>query len=157
MGRPHTEIFFCTIKELIVALTSIQQAFLTRVANQLENPTPIILTPEQIAAHEAWKALSAAEQTIERFKSAKLSLLMNSIHTIGENWKNIWENDDATPAEMLAAMGTDAVAIFTSSAQFTQVIYDIGQSMNPVISLDSKYLSAKFPYVAHADGTITLA
>ena len=138
-------------------MTPAQEAFLERVKKQLENPTTIVLTPEQIKAREDWLALPIADRSIQRFNQARLSLLQSSIHTIQENWSNIWENPDVTPAEMLAAMGTNAVQIFQTSADYTLVIYNIGQSLSPPITLDPKYLSAKYPYVAHADDTITLS
>ena len=139
-----------------MALTPTQQAFLNRARQALENPPVLILTPEQIAAKEAYDALTDAEKTILAFHKARLSLLKQSIATVASNWLNIWENSEISPADMLAAMGTEAVSIFQSSAAFTQAIYDIGQLMTPPVELDPKYLSAALPYEAHADGTITL-
>ena len=137
-------------------MTPAQEAFLDRVKERLENPPVLVLTPEQIAQREAWLALPPADRSIQRFNTARPSLLRSSIHTIQENWSNIWENPDATPAEMLLAMGTNATQIFQTSADYTLVIYNIGQSMTPVVNLDPKYLSAKYPYTAHEDGSITL-
>jgi cell division septum initiation protein DivIVA len=137
-------------------MTPRQQAFLDRVKDRLENPPVLVLTPEQIAEKEAWDALSRADKTITQFKRARLSLLRQSIQTIKSNWENIWENTSATPTEMMAAMGKEAVSIFQSSAEYTQTIYNIGQTMEPIITIDAKYLSAKFPYTANEDGSITL-
>ena len=78
-------------------------------------------------------------------------LLYSTINSIKGQWDSVWANPLYTPAEKLAAMGTDAVAIFQTSALFTAAIYAIDSSL-----IDTKYLSAGLPYTAHEDGTITL-
>jgi hypothetical protein len=102
--------------------------------------------------------------TAEQLKAARLAALIIRINSDGAKqlqslinfvktgWDNVWENSQFTPAEVLAAMGTNAVEIFRTSALVTAAIYGVDPSL-----LDIKYLSAKQAYTANADGTITLA
>jgi len=102
--------------------------------------------------------------TPEQIKSAKLeleqvrliqdgqALLQQSLDVVTKQWEGVWNNPVFTPAEKLSAMGTNACAIFDTSAIFTAAIYSIDSSL-----LDAKYLSAGLPYTRHDDGTITLA
>ena len=108
--------------------------------------------------------INSAPATPEQIKAAKLELeqtqlirdgsqlLQQSISTVQRQWDSVWNNPVFTPAEKLAQMGINAVAIFDTAAIFTAAIYSIDSSL-----LDPKYLSAALPYVRHEDGTITLA
>lgn len=108
--------------------------------------------------------LPPATPTAEQLKSAKLSAvvirlnangqkqLQNLVSFIQNGWTSVWENSQFTPAEVLAAMGTGAVETFRTSTLVTSAIYQVDPSL-----LDVKYLSAKLPYIAHEDGTITLS
>ncbi len=108
----------------------------------IQNTTPP--TEEQL------KAFRLQREQAELIRAGQ-QLLQNSIQTVTSQWESVWENAVYTPAEKLAEMGADAVAIFQTSAIFTAAIYSIDPSL-----LDVKYLSAALPYTAHEDGTITL-
>lgn len=108
----------------------------------IQNTTPP--TQEQL------KAFRLQREQVELIRAGQ-QLLQNSIQTVRGQWEGVWENASFTPAEKLAEMGTDAVAIFQTAAIFTAAIYAIDPSL-----LDEKYLSAGLPYTAHEDGTITL-
>lgn len=104
----------------------------------------VVASPEQIKADRL-------NNLIRELKRDGRRLLDQSIRTVVQNWNNVWENENLTPAEVLVSMGTDAVEIFRISALFTACIYEIDPTF-----LDAKYLSAGLPYTAHEDGTITL-
>jgi hypothetical protein len=107
--------------------------------------------------------MNTTTPTADQIKAAKLEfeqgqliregqkLLLLSLSTVKKQWDSVWENESFTPAEKIAAMRTDAVDIFQTSAIFTAAIYSIDPTL-----LDIKYLSAKFHYTAHEDGSITL-
>ena len=103
--------------------------------------------------HPTEDQLRAARLDIEHANliASGRSLLQQSIETVQNQWEGVWNNPVYTPAERLARMGTDAVAIFQTSAIFTAAIYSIDPTL-----LNVKYLSAALPYATHEDGTITL-
>jgi hypothetical protein len=61
----------------------------------------------------------------------------------------IWNNPDATPAVMLAAMGTEAVGGFAAHYHTVLALRAAGKDT-------SAYDTPPLSYTAHADGTITL-
>jgi hypothetical protein len=64
-------------------------------------------------------------------------------------FEGIWNNPDATPAEMLAGMGTRAVGGFTAHYYTVLALRAAGKDT-------SAYDTPPLPYTAHEDGTITL-
>jgi hypothetical protein len=62
----------------------------------------------------------------------------------------VWNNPRQTPAQMIAAQGTAAVANFQDHARAVAYLMQSG------IDVPAKYQAAPLPYTAHADGTITL-
>lgn len=110
-----------------------------------ENPTP-----EQIKAAQL-------QAIVIRINAGGAQLLRQVIQFITANWDHVWQNPSHTPAEIIAAMGPNAVEIFRTSAILTAAVYEIGASApTPTVLLDPKYLSAKLPWTGHEDGTITL-
>ena len=62
----------------------------------------------------------------------------------------VWENSARTPAQMIAAQGTEAVANFQDHARSVTYLMQSG------VTVPAKYQAAPLPYTAHSDGTITL-
>lgn len=88
---------------------------------------------------------------IERLHMERAQRLKDLAGFVQRGWDLIWENPHYTDVEVLAALGTEAAEVFRLAAMFTADIY----AADPTL-LDVKYLSAKKPYTAHDDGTVTI-
>lgn len=74
-------------------------------------------------------------------------------------WSMLWENERATPAQILAALGTNARKVFQAAALARSDLEAIAALANttPAALLgDSKYLSPKFAVTFFPDGTAVL-
>jgi hypothetical protein len=95
------------------------------------------------------QALTPVFQTIARMQR----LAKRGVDTLEETTKAtfdcIWHNPDATPAEMLAGMGTKAVENFTRHHAAVLALRAAGKDT-------SAYDTPPLAYTAHDDGTITL-
>lgn len=81
------------------------------------------------------------------------------LDTFKNLWSLLWENDTATPAEILAAWGTNARLMFQAAAAERTWITTIAiaTATTPEALLGSdKYLAPAQPVTIHPDGTVTL-
>lgn len=81
------------------------------------------------------------------------------VKTFKSLWEQLWENDTATPAEILAALGTDARLVFVAAGSeanwFITVATAQGTTAEALLG-DDKYLTVAAPVTFRTDGTITL-
>jgi len=74
-------------------------------------------------------------------------------------WSMLWENDRATPADILAALGTKAKSLFVAAGlarqDMTSIATVLGTTPEAMLG-DAKYLTPKVPVTIHDDGTVTL-
>ncbi len=76
-----------------------------------------------------------------------------------QSWRSVWENTLATPDEILAALGTNAVKVLTASTidaeWFVSLAAAMGISVNTII--DPKFLAIKagWTLTPNNDGTVT--
>jgi hypothetical protein len=110
-------------------------------------PTPE--TPEPIA-HIVANAIiegcnAAVKDRVERMKNL---------------WETLWENDRATPAEILMALGTNAATIFQAAALARtdlEAIANLANTTSEALLGDAKYLTTAFPVTIENNGTAILS
>jgi hypothetical protein len=81
------------------------------------------------------------------------------LDTFKNLWSLLWENDTATPADILAAWGINAKLMFQTAGAERAWITTIATALNttPEALLgDAKYLTPALPVTLHPDGTVTL-
>ena len=108
-------------------------------------PTP----PEKTQAERVAEAIIAESN---RHFPQRLDLFKNL-------WSMLWENDTATPAEILTAWGTNAKLMFQAAAAERTWIVTLATALSttPEALLgDAKYLTPAQPVTFHPDGTVTL-
>lgn len=77
-----------------------------------------------------------------------------------QGWKNVWENPRATPQEIMAALGQNAVKVLTASTVdagwFTALASATGKPVSDFIN--PKYLAVKEGWVItpNVDGSVTV-
>ena len=110
---------------------------------------PSIPPPEKTQAERIAEAIIAESnrhfpQRLETFKNL---------------WSLLWENDTATPAEILEAWGTNAKLMFQAAgaerAWVTTIATALGTTAEALLGSD-KYLNPALPVTFHANGTVTL-
>lgn len=99
--------------------------------------------------------IPGARLTIEeRLLKNQESLINRALNLLLEattkSFDAVWENSERTPAQMIAAQGTAAVANFQDHARAVAYLMQSG------IDVPAKYQAAPQPYTAHENGTITL-
>lgn len=104
------------------------------IMNLIANP--VTIPPAQ-------SALAVAEQAS---KHALETLRAVCVQT----FCSVWHNPNVTPAEMLAAMGTNAAAAFDQHARTVQYLLASG------VTLDAADCTPPLAYTIHEDGSITL-
>lgn len=109
---------------------------------------PFLPPPAPVSQQTVEQKMAAVQQQLV---TDGRRLLTQMVNTVQRNWTAVWENADFTPPQFLAQLGPTAVDVFRSSAALTAALYAIAPQL-----LDAKYLSAKYPYTAHPDGTITI-
>jgi hypothetical protein len=81
------------------------------------------------------------------------------LDTFKNLWEQLWENDTATPADILAAWGTNAKLMFQAAgaerAWVTTIATALGTTAEALLE-DAKYLTPKQPVTFHPNGTVTL-
>jgi hypothetical protein len=81
------------------------------------------------------------------------------LDTFKNLWSLLWENDTATPADILAAWGTNAKLMFqVASAERTWII-TLATALNTTAEAllgGDKYLNPALPVTFHPNGTVTL-
>ena len=81
------------------------------------------------------------------------------LDTFKNLWEMLWENDTATPADILAAWGTNAKLMFQVASAERTWITTLAPALNttPEALLGSdKYLTPAQPVTFHPNGTVTL-
>jgi hypothetical protein len=85
--------------------------------------------------------------------------LHDRVSRIKNLWETLWENERATPAQILAALGTNARRVFQAAALARADLEAIAALANttPTALLgDAKYLTPKFPVTFLPDGSAVL-
>lgn len=81
------------------------------------------------------------------------------LDTFKNLWEQLWENDTAPPADILAAWGTNARLMFIAAAAertwITTIAAATGTTAEALLGSD-KYLTPAQPVTVHPDGTVTL-
>lgn len=81
------------------------------------------------------------------------------LDTFKNLWSMLWENDTATPADILAAWGTNAARMFIAAGAERTWIITIATALGTTAADllgDDKYLEPAQPVTLHPDGTVTL-
>jgi hypothetical protein len=110
---------------------------------------PSIPPPEKTQAERIAEAIIAESN---RHFPQRLDLFKNL-------WSMLWENDTATPAEILTAWGANAKLMFQAAAAERTWIVTLATALSttPEALLgDAKYLTPAQPVTFHPDGTVTL-
>lgn len=94
--------------------------------------------------------LTIEERLLKNQESPINRALDSLLEATKKSFDAVWENTARTPAQMIAAQGTAAVANFQDHARTVAYLMQSG------VTVPAKYQSAPLPYTAHADGTITL-
>lgn len=85
--------------------------------------------------------------------------LKDRVDRLKNLWETLWENERATPAEILAALDTRAVKLFQAAGQARDdliALATIAGTTAEALLGDPKYLTPKQPVIFHQDGTVTL-
>jgi hypothetical protein len=69
--------------------------------------------------------------------------------THNTNMQLVWDNQEATPAEILNSLGKDAGDIFRLSSELTKFILSVDPTFQPKLPLQD--------YILHADGRVEIA
>jgi hypothetical protein len=101
-------------------------------------PDPV-KTQEEIAKEQAIEINQLAERLMDQ--SVRLTAVM---------FDKFWNNPAVTPAEMSAAYGTNAYALFVKLATFQAMLQAIDPSYVAVV------VPEKWEYVINQDGTVTI-
>jgi hypothetical protein len=96
-------------------------------------------------------AQQAAQQIRQQAKST--FMLMNQAGVKG--WNLLWKNTQATPADILAALGTDTQAIFTL-ANLNIATLNTAGSIGGVAALTIPGIPAGYTVTINADGSATV-
>lgn len=123
---------------LFLACTVLAQAQLISVAAPTETPAAL-----------------AAEAIVDGCNAA----LNDRVQRVKNLWETLWENDRATPAQILAALGTNARRVFQAAALARSDLEAVAALANttPTALLgDAKYLTPKFPVTFFPDGRAVL-
>ncbi len=104
-------------------------------------PAPVSETP----------AKRIARQILQR--TADCAAYMMSSHQEPYTW--LWLSDEATPAEILAELGTQAREVFERGADIVGFL--TGQHTGrPIAQMDESEYLPKQPVTVHDDGTVTI-
>ena len=73
-------------------------------------------------------------------------------------WSDFWQNNDATPEEILAAMGTNAHLLLGSASESVRHINEVASLAGKTAAdfLEPEEINGLRPMVANPDGTVTL-
>ncbi len=104
-------------------------------------PATIDPTPAQRAANELRKILHGTAQ--------------NLLQAHQNAYQLIWGNSQATPAEVLAALDTDAVEVFTRGSDLVDFLRGV-HTQRPIAELSADEFAVPVPIHTHTDGRITL-
>jgi hypothetical protein len=73
-------------------------------------------------------------------------------------WSDFWQNNDATPEEILAAMGANAHLLHGSATESVRHINEVAKLAGKTASdfLEPEEINGLRPMVVNTDGTVTL-
>lgn len=73
-------------------------------------------------------------------------------------WSDFWQNSDATPEEIIAAMGTNAHLMLGSAIESVRHIDEVAKLAGKTAAdfLEPEEINGLRPMVANPDGTVTL-
>ncbi len=83
-------------------------------------------------------------------KVAGNQLFQMMLRTYVSSYNQVWNNPLATPPQIVAAMGTDAVKLFTLSAVLAQLLTTAGATGIPLT------MPTGWSFVPNDDGSVTL-
>jgi hypothetical protein len=121
-----------------LACTALCSAQLITVSEPVEPPA-------QIVADAIFEGCNAA--------------LQDRVARIKNLWETLWENERATPAQILVALGTNAHLVFQAAALARTDLEAVAElaGITPMALLgDAKYLTPKFPVTFFPDGSAVL-
>lgn len=85
--------------------------------------------------------------------------LTDRVSRIKNLWETLWENERATPAEVLAALDVNARKIFQAAALARadlEAVATLAGTTPTALLGDAKYLTPKLPVTFHDDGRVTI-
>lgn len=106
--------------------------------------------------------VSPAQRSATQIKRQAARLAEQIVTQWERGFDQLWNNPQATPAEVLAELGTDAEAIFSLSAQTVTFMVGMLQSddsdwaAETLARIQAK-LADKPETTTHADGSVTIA
>lgn len=123
---------------LTLACTSLAQAQLITVTDTIDPPATL-----------------AAQAIIDGCNAA----LLDRVARVKNLWETLWENERATPSQILTALGTHARRVFQAAAlarsDLEAVAALAGKTPTELLG-DAKYLTPKFPVTFFPDGRAVL-
>ena len=108
--------------------------------------TPVIIPPPAPAPE-----LVAANKVIQQGNQLYTTLVSQYM----QSYNLVWDNSQATPDKIVAAMGTNANAIFIASAGLAAYLVSLGASVP--LTMPKKADGTAWNYVANSDGSVTLS
>lgn len=109
----------------------------------------VIITPPAVQAEAPAKR--AAREILQRMSSAAADLLASH----QEMYRRLWYSTDATPAEILAEIGTRGGEVFLRGGDVVGFLLGAGTG-RPVASMETNEYTPPVAYTIHSDGTVTL-
>jgi hypothetical protein len=85
--------------------------------------------------------------------------LADRVNRMRNLWELLWQDPRATPAEILAELGTRATLLFQAASKARadlEAIAPLAGTDAATLLGDAKYLSPAAPVTFHADGKVTL-
>lgn len=109
----------------------------------------VIITPPDTPVEEP--AARAAREILQRMASAAADLLGSH----QEMYRRLWHSTDATPAEILAEIGTRGEEVFLRGGDVVGFLLGVGTG-RPVATMSPAEYTPPGAYTIHSDGTVTL-
>jgi len=106
---------------------------------------PFTLVPPAAPA----PTLPSATRAANAIKGEANRLSSFCLDSFTRAYRLLWENTTAPPDAIVAAMNTEAVKLFTASAELAQLLIALGASVAPG-------MPAGWTFTANADGSATL-
>lgn len=110
-------------------------------------PQNLISAPEETVN----PAQVAAKQILERMHA----LAQDCLAGHQECFNALWNNHTATPAEILEALGSNAVSVFSRGYDLVRFLLG-ADTGHPIASMEASEYTPPVAYTPHPDGTVTL-
>jgi hypothetical protein len=95
--------------------------------------------------------IPSAERVAKQIKQQAKITYQQLLQVFNNGARQFWQNPQATPAEIAAALGTDAVEVFQLHGKIGALLATI----NPAVIAEGASVVGEFTY--NADGTVTVA